>query len=179
MHVVQTCRQGKDKIPSSECILRVATINRVAREGGRIAEIFLAGAAIPANSVGPSDPRDANSCSDRQVRGGAVHHIADDLMSRDHTWFQHGKFSLADVQVSAANPAGANFQKHLICPHYRYGGFSNSKRTLRDRPRLIEMRSEHTGWDKGHGGCLQISTANAKSLLLGQFAVDVLCFYKL
>jgi len=109
VHVVQTCRQRKDKIPSSESILRVAAVNGVAREGRRIAEIFLASPAISANTVGTSDPRDSNPGSDRKFRARAVHHIADDLMARDHTGFQNGKFSLADMQVGAANPASANF----------------------------------------------------------------------
>ena len=130
MHVVQICRQGKDKIPSSEGILRVATIDGVAREGGRIAEIFLAGAAISANAVGASDPRDSNSCSDRQFRVGAIDNFADDLMAGDHAGFHNRKFSLTDVQVSAANPAGADFQKHLIRPRLRHGRFSDLKRTF-------------------------------------------------
>ena len=62
-------------------------------------------------------------------------------MARDYAWFQNGKFSLADVQVSAANAASANFQKYLFRPELRYRRFSDLKRPFRNRAGLFKKRS--------------------------------------
>jgi len=75
-----------------------------------IAEILHAIAAEPAISVNPAHPGDADARPDRQIRGCAFYHLADDLMTRDDARLYRREVTFDDVAVGAADPAGNDLQ---------------------------------------------------------------------
>src|ERR1019366_5929563 len=73
VRVIQILRQRENKIIAREGILSVASIHAVTSEGGQIAEIFLAAAAIAARAIRAADPGYAHPCSQREVRCRSIH----------------------------------------------------------------------------------------------------------
>ncbi len=61
MQIVKTRGQGEHEIRSCQGKLGEPAIDRVAREGGRIAEVFESPGAVRAGSVDAADPRNAHA----------------------------------------------------------------------------------------------------------------------
>src|SRR5580704_6359947 len=63
VQIVQLRRQRKYEVCPGRRVLGVTSVDGVPGESRRVAEIFIASPAIPARSVGASDPGNANPAS--------------------------------------------------------------------------------------------------------------------
>src|ERR1035438_3427911 len=130
MQVVERRRKWKDEIGPRERIFGVTTIYSIAGEDGRIAEVLHAPSAIPTCSVNAANPGNPDARSGRKVRGGAFHHVADNLMSWNQVLPSQRKFPLHNMQVGTANPASADLQQDMARFQRRARNFLDAKRTL-------------------------------------------------
>ena len=105
MHVVQTSRQGKYEVRADKGILGIASIDGIAGESRAIAQIFHVVIAVPAIAVHASQPRNADTRSERELRCGAFEYLPHDLMTRNELRFKRRELSFHDVQVRATNAA--------------------------------------------------------------------------
>jgi hypothetical protein len=78
-------------------------------------------AAEPAIAVYPAHPGDADARSDRQVRGCAFHHFADDLMTGNDAFADGRKITFDDMEISAADAASNDLEQYLAGPRLRLG----------------------------------------------------------
>ena len=85
--------------------LRVAAVEVVAREAGRLAEVLAAREAIAAGAVRPAEPRDAEPAP---VLGPA-----DDLVPGDEWQLRVWELAVDHVEVGAADTAGRDAQQDL------------------------------------------------------------------
>ena len=95
--------------------LGVAAVEVIAGEAGVVAEVLAAGAAVAALAVGPAEPGDADAVAGREAlrplaRAGDG---ADDLVARHQRQRRLAELAVEDVQVGAADAAGADRDQHL------------------------------------------------------------------
>jgi hypothetical protein len=132
VQIVERCRKWKYEISPSKRIFRVASIYGIAGENGSIAKILHASAAVPTASVGAANPRNSDARAGRKVCCAAFHDVADDLMSGNQVLPARRKFAFHNMQVGAANTAGAYFQQDMARFERRARNFIYTKRTLRN-----------------------------------------------
>jgi hypothetical protein len=79
------------------------------------AEVFVAGAAVPALSAGMAEPGDAGAVAGGESDGaGALRvDLADDLVSGDNMGALRWEFSLEDVEVGTADTARLDAERDL------------------------------------------------------------------
>lgn len=177
MNVIQTIRKRKNKFAARGCVFGVTSVNRVAGEGGGIAEIFLAAAAIHAVAICPGNPRYAHSGAEGQLPRGSGYHITDDLVARYHARSEDWQFPFDDMKICAANSAGADSQQNTTPMNERGRGRPHPKGSFRDGPRLVEQRGSHSCWEGDHAGFLKSTAFGwARALIIlargGQSARD-------
>src|ERR1700687_4970143 len=119
VNVVQRRRQREDEVRTSDGKLRVPTIFAITGKSRRIAKVFKVVSAVPARAVRASDPRDAYSGSQRQLRRLSFDNLPHDLMTGDQIFTQSRQFSFDDVQVGPANTARQYTQEHLARSRFR------------------------------------------------------------
>ena len=61
MHIVQTLRERKREVGARQCILGVASIDRVSSKRRVVAQILHAVVAVPAIPIDAADPGDADA----------------------------------------------------------------------------------------------------------------------
>ena len=115
VQVVQGVRKGIDEVGASQRVFGIPSVNRVAGEHRRVAEILHASNAIRARSVDASQPGNAYASARRE--------LADDLMARNQWTAQGRKFALRDVQIRPADPARTDAQQHITGLDGRFGDF--------------------------------------------------------
>ena len=88
----------------------VATVARIAREDGIIAEIFVARQAKWAMAAGMAEPRNADALAKVKMCDIGADRIdpSDDLMSRNNRQFRIGQFAIDDMEIGAADAASAD-----------------------------------------------------------------------
>ena len=92
-----------------------AAVEGAASELGRVAQVFLACQAVAAPAAGAPQPGHADALAQAQ-RGHAGTqgvHRADHLVARHHWPARHEQITVLQVQVGAADGAGAHAQAHL------------------------------------------------------------------
>src|ERR1035441_10956995 len=117
MQVVERCWKWKYEISPSKRIFRVTAIYGIAGKDGSIAKVLHTSAAVPTASVGAANPRNSDARAGRKVCGGAFHDVANDLMSGNQVLPAWRKFAFHNMQVGAANTAGAYFQQDRLEEH--------------------------------------------------------------
>src|ERR1017187_2921855 len=113
MQVVERCWKWKYEISPSKRIFRVTAIYGIAGKDGSIAKVLHTSAAVPTGSIGAANPRNSDARSDPALRWAAFHDVANDLMSGNHALPARRKFAFYNMQVAAANTAGAYFQQDV------------------------------------------------------------------
>ena len=113
MYVIQTSGQRESEIGAHEDILGIASIHRVSRKGGPIAQVFHAVMTVPAIAIDAAHPGNADPRSERQLRGRAFDHFAHDLMTGNELRSEWRQISFNDVQVSATDSAGNHPQQNM------------------------------------------------------------------
>src|SRR5208283_713761 len=130
VQVIQFLRQLEDKIAARRGKLRVTAIDGVAGEHRLIAKIFFSTPAIRTGSIHPADPGNADSRTDRQVCSCSLHDIADYLVAGDERVLSRRQFSIYDVQIGAADPAGTHPKQNLPSGKLRFRSLLYLKRGL-------------------------------------------------
>src|SRR5207248_1578218 len=92
--------------------LGVAAVDVVAREAGAVTEVLVAAAAVVAGAAPPGEPGDADAGALLQGLGG-FDDGADDLVAEDEGELRADQLAVEDVEVGAADGAGADFEEHL------------------------------------------------------------------
>jgi hypothetical protein len=142
VQIVQSFRKSKHEVLASNCIFGIAAIDRVSGERRRVAEILTAMLAIPTRPVSAADPGDAYASANRKLRIRSVHNFAHDLMTRNDSFTQRRQFAFDNMQIGAANTAGANAQEKMAWLGFRSLHLRNPKRMLRN----ILRRREDSGF---------------------------------
>ncbi len=128
MQVVQFLREFEHKVAARHHVLRVAAVDRVSGEDGRIAKVLEAAAAVRASSVYAPDPGNANARAKRQVDRSAVFNNPYDLVAGDELLFSRWQFALDDVHIGTADAAGAHTKQNLTRCGLRLGHIFDLKR---------------------------------------------------
>jgi len=119
-------------------VLGVAAVEVVAGEARSVAEVLPAAQAVAALAARPAEPRDADAPAGRLVD-------ADDLVAGHERQLRVGQLAVDDVQVGAADPAGADADEQLAGLGLRLGELGRLEpRALRSqdhRPHRAESRS--------------------------------------
>jgi len=139
MHVVQTSRQGKYEVRADKGILGIASIDGIAGESRAIAQIFHVVIAVPAIAVHASQPRNADTRSERELRCGAFEYLPHDLMTRNELRFKRRELSFHDVQVRATNAASNDAKQNMSGAKLWTGNFGN----LKKRSRRVRRRRKN------------------------------------
>ncbi len=92
-------------------LLRVASVERVAREARSVAQILAPGPAVTAGAARPAQPRDADPQAGREL--AALEDGAHDLVTEDEGQLRVEQLAVADVEIGPADPAGADTDSHL------------------------------------------------------------------
>jgi hypothetical protein len=96
--------------------LRIAAIERITRETGRVAKVLGAEpTAVPAAAASRAEPWHANTRAERQTRrlAAARNDAPDDFVARYDRVGDIWQLAVEDVQVRAAYAAGAHLEQHL------------------------------------------------------------------
>ena len=110
IQIAEGLRQRVDEVCASEGVLGIASVNRVAGVRRGIAEVFLASLAIGAGSVDASQPRYSDPGAGREV---SFDDLAYYLVARDQRAAEGLEFAFDDMQIGAADSAGANAQQDV------------------------------------------------------------------
>ena len=104
-------------------VLRVAAVERVAGEARVVAEVLAPRPAVAARAAGPAQPRHADPLARREARRrpGRRRDRADDLVAQHQRQLRLGQLAVDDVQVGAADAAGAHLERDLPGPGLRLG----------------------------------------------------------
>ena len=100
--------------------LRVAAVEVVAREAGRLAEVLAAREAVAADAVRPAEPRHAETAP--------VLCPADDLVAEDERELRVRQLAVDHVEVGAADAAGRHAQQDLARLRLRFRNLLESQR---------------------------------------------------
>jgi hypothetical protein len=122
--------QGEAVVRLRLGIFGIAAIGLVAGEGRCVAKVLAAGAAIGTNPASASEPGDADALAGREA-GDAVPQLldrTDDFVSRHDRQLRVGQLAVDDVQVGAADAAGAHLHDDLAGSGSRPGHFDQSQR---------------------------------------------------
>ncbi len=131
-------------------VLRVAAVGVPAGVAGGGAEVLVAAPAEAAGAVGGAEPGDAHPVTDGvavHVRPGGGDH-ADHLVPRGDVRPVHGQVALGDVQVGAADPAGADVHQEFAGARGGHGFLHVSQGLSLHRPRFADLPRVHR---RGHG----------------------------
>ncbi len=95
--------------------LGIAAIDLIAGEASPVAQILMTGAAILAYPAGPAEPRHADPVADLEAIDlrALFDDGADDLVAGDQRQLCLGQFAVDDMQIGAAQCAGAYLQQQL------------------------------------------------------------------
>jgi hypothetical protein len=110
MKVVEFWRQRKHKVSARQSVLRITPRHGVTGECRPIAQVFHLVAAVPARSVGSTDPRNAHPGSEWKIGGSSIDNLTDDLVARDKVLPLRCEFAFHDMQIRAADAAGAHLE---------------------------------------------------------------------
>ncbi len=91
-------------------------------------------------------PRDADAIAFFQIARWPAERVddADDLMPGDKRTFMKGQIAFNRVQISVADPAGADAHAHLAWSGLRNREVGFAQRILLDRSRGIEKHRTHS-----------------------------------
>jgi hypothetical protein len=78
-----------------------------------IAEVLHVVLAEPTGAVDPTEPSDADTRSERQVRGCAFYYLADNLMAGDDLRLDGRQIAFDDVEIGAADTTGDDLEQDL------------------------------------------------------------------
>ena len=117
-----------NKVAACRGILGITAIDGVASEDGRVAKIFEPAAAVRASSVYSAHPGNTNARAKRQFGCTAFYNIAHNLVAGDKWLLSWRQFSLCDVEIGAADPAGSNPKQNLTGCGLRLGSLFDIKR---------------------------------------------------
>ena len=131
MQVVQFTGKFKHKVTARHGVFRIAAVDGVSGEDGRIAKILEAATAVWASSVYAADPGNADAGAERQLGRSAVLDNPYDLVAGDEGVFLWRQFALDDVQIRTADSAGADMKQDLTGGGLRLGSLFNLKRLFR------------------------------------------------
>jgi hypothetical protein len=104
--IVERGRERVDEIGSCDGVLGVATRNRVAGEGGRVAQILGAAGAVRAGAVDAAEPTYSHAEAAFEITRD---NFANDLVAGRNLVVQRRELAFDDVEVGAADAAGVNF----------------------------------------------------------------------
>jgi hypothetical protein len=149
VQVVERCWKWKYEISPSKRIFRVTAIYGIAGKDGSIAKVLHTSAAVPTGSIGAANPRNSDARAGRKVCGGAFHDVANDLMSGNQVLPARRKFAFHNMQVGAANTAGAHFQQDMARFERRARNVIYAKRTPRNVLGCGKDRGYHRGLRSG------------------------------
>jgi hypothetical protein len=110
LEVVEGIRERDGEIGTGDGVLGIAAVDGVAGEDGRVAEVFVTAETIGTGAVDASEPGDADAGAGGQA---ASDDFANDLVPWDYVRAQRGEFTLHDVEVGAADAAGADFDEYM------------------------------------------------------------------
>src|SRR6266568_3851535 len=116
--IAEPRRQGEAVARVRHHGLGVAPVERVAREPRPVAEVLATRAAELAHSASPAEPGDPHPLPGSEVLDAfpeLLHH-PDDLVSRHHGPARGRELPVDEVQVGAADPAGAHAHAELPRP---------------------------------------------------------------
>lgn len=131
MKIIQLRRKRVNEIAARCGILRIAAVHGVSGEDRRITKIFESTTAIGTGSVYTADPGNTDTRAERQLGGGAVDNIPDNLVPGNERFLSRGQLALHDVEIGTADSAGANPKKDLTGCGLRRGSLFNVKRLFR------------------------------------------------
>jgi hypothetical protein len=96
--------------------LRISAVFVVTGDSRVRAEVFVAGAAVPALAAGESEPGDAGAFAGGESRGARAQriHLPDDLVAGDDVGTKRWELSFADVEVGSADGAGLDSEADLV-----------------------------------------------------------------
>ncbi|ABA51266.1 hypothetical protein BURPS1710b_A1017 [Burkholderia pseudomallei 1710b] len=132
MNIVVAARHVHAKARVGDRALRIAAVDRVAGEAGRIAQVLAAARAVRAMAARAPEPRHADTLADREtLRERAERgHRADDLVPRNHRPLRIAQIAVDDVQIGPAHAARVHVDQQL--PRRRHGvrqlGFAQPRR---------------------------------------------------
>jgi hypothetical protein len=143
MQIVERGGQREYEIRTGERVFRVTSVDAVSGKGRRVAKVFQTVPAIPAASIHAAHPGDPHAGAHRQLRGGAARDFSHDLMARDERLTQRRQLSFDDVQVGAADAAGADPQQNFIAARLGPRHLTDAQRLMREVLRRDEQGGFH------------------------------------
>src|SRR5277367_1033592 len=109
MRVLDTVGQGEKKPAVRDHRFRIAAIACPAMKLGVRAQVLLAAPTKRADAAGEAQPcrADPHARRERPDRGADFRYAADDFVTRNDSWRAPRQVAVDDVEVGAANAAGA------------------------------------------------------------------------
>lgn len=83
MKIIESCWEREYEIAARDGEFRVAAVDGVARESGRVAKVLVTPAAVPAFPIGAANPRDTNANADWKLRHRSACDLTHDLVTRN------------------------------------------------------------------------------------------------
>ena len=129
MEVIDSLRQREAEPLIGDRKIRVPAVHVVPGEPGLFAEILATLPAEAAGTVGPAQPRHPDPVAGREsIRCRPVtDDPADDLVTRDQRQFRMIEFTIEDVELGSADPAGGYTDQYLSRAWLRNGNFPRRK----------------------------------------------------
>src|SRR5581483_4505011 len=96
-------------------VFGIAAVDLIAREARVVAEVLAIRAAVAAAPTGPPEPRHTHAVAPREAGDveAALLDRSDDLVPRHERQLRTRQISVDDMEVGAADRAGANLDQHL------------------------------------------------------------------
>jgi hypothetical protein len=116
-------RERKGEVCADRCVLGITAVDGVSGKDRAVAEVLHRMAAIPAIAIDAADPGDAGAGAEREFWSGSVDDFADDLVAGDDAGMDWRKVAFNDVQVSAADSAGEDFEENMAGLRLEAGNF--------------------------------------------------------
>ena len=130
MQIVQGRGQRINKISAGDSVLRIAAIDRVAGEGGRITQVLQPVLAIPTGPINTPHPGDTDTRANWELRCVSSYYIAHNLMARDDVLMTHRELPFHDVQVGPTHAARPDLEQNLAGSGFGLWNMTYAKWTL-------------------------------------------------
>src|SRR5205823_2433477 len=170
--IVVFIRQGKTISRVGDGELGVAAVDVIASKFSFIAKILPVRSTISAFAVGPAEPWNADTISNRKVRGASrtgvglalnrfadLFDAADDLVAENQREFGIRQFAIDDVKIGPANAARANANKKLSPARFRFRNVAQCER----RSDFLEHHRTHADLSTGRRLMATVRLATPKT----------------
>ena len=138
VQVVNGIRKWINEVGEGDGVLCIAAGDCVASELDRIAKVLFSAAAVRTRAVSASKPRDSYARAERDVGRGSGGDFTYDLMAGNHLRMLWREFSFDDVEISAADAAGADLEEDVAWRDFGIRDVGDFQWAFRDRVRIDE-----------------------------------------